>query len=155
MKEIDPGHCYILDVYDRKPWQNDFQSLTFMKRIGDPAEPTLRSRYPGNEPPGYCGTNCQEVIRALIARVAYLDGQHSCFENRVILFCLKIALWLFEFRAARVKGKFLPVNPLTAWRRSTCRECGHIQCDTHGGIMNPAIQYPRRTKKREVDRREK
>ena len=121
MKEINPGHIYLLENYDLSSNTPPYHVLHFMKRIGD--------RYPGNEPPSCTGTNCQEVIRALIARVVYLDNQFPCIENQIILFCSKIALWAFEFRASRIKGKFLLVNPLNAWKLSTDPKDGHIKLD--------------------------
>jgi hypothetical protein len=120
MEEIDRGHVYLLDNLDG----DDKQTLVFVKRIG--------SKYPFNAPPAYQGTTCQEVINANIARVNYLQKQSWCLENVVILFCLKIALWAFEFRASRIKGHFLFVNPLSAWKKAKCTHCGHIGCrSTH------------------------
>ena len=55
--------------------------------------------YPGNVG-HYAGTNCQEVLRVLIDRVKYLEGQIPCRENSLIISSLRTALWHFESRAA-------------------------------------------------------
>jgi hypothetical protein len=115
--EIDPGHIYLLDNLDG----NGSQKITFVKRVGD--------GYPFNQPPSFEGTTCQRTIKANILRVNYLQNQFWCVENVIILFCLKIAIWCFEFRASRRKGQILLVNPLNAWSKSKCTKCGHIKCN--------------------------
>jgi len=91
MTEFDPGHKFSLDVFDDS--SNTLREfLTFVKREG--------SGYPGNKG-HYPGTNCQEVLRVLIARVKYLDGQIPHWTNQVVLFCLRISLNCFEYRAAK------------------------------------------------------
>lgn len=92
MEILDVGHRYALRAFDG----HSVQTLTFSKRVGP--------GYPGNEGEPYEGTNCQEVLLALINRVKYLDNQKPCNENRVILGLLRGALTLFELRAARRKG---------------------------------------------------
>lgn len=119
MRCLDPGHVYDLAVYDGL----GASRLTFMKREGD--------GYPGNVG-HHPGTNCQEVIRVLIDRVLYLDGQVPAEENLMILAGLRGALLAFELRAARRHGRsFLdlsePIETLP-----TCVTCGHIACAGHG-----------------------
>lgn len=117
MKEIDPGHIYFLDNLDG----DEKQKLIFVKRIGN--------GYPGNTPPAFEGTACQKVLRANIHRVAYLQRQFWCAENVLILLCLKLAVWAFEFRASRRKKRILLVNPLSAWEKPVCHICNHISCN--------------------------
>lgn len=125
MKVLEPGHAYQLDVLDKAVGAGNDRGivgLRFVKRIGP--------GYPGNEAPPHSGTNCQEVVRALIDRVKYLDGQQPAPENPRIINHLREVLWLFERRAARRHGRKLMKQPkgagpipIEAW--PTCRECGH------------------------------
>jgi hypothetical protein len=112
MRCLDPGHLYELAVLDG----GAVQELRFVKRIGE--------RYAGNEAPGYAGTNCQEVTRALIDRSRYLGGQFWCIETALAILAYRFALWLFELRAARLHRRWPP------WRLmgEQCGECGHLVC---------------------------
>lgn len=121
MKVIDPGHCYDLTVFDGA----GEQVLRFMKREG-PGFPFNVGHYPG--------TNCQEVIRALIERVKYLDRQIACAENAMILSGLRTALIAFETRAARRHRRELPALPVEVEDMPTCKTCGHIGCDIHATV---------------------
>lgn len=115
MKVIDPGHFYELDSFDG----GKQLVLRFMKRIGD--------GYPHNVGPPYPGTNCQEVIRALIDRVKYLHMQIPHPQNGVILDGLRAALTAFEVRAAERHGReFAPT--VTIEHEPSCQQCGHIGC---------------------------
>ena len=49
----------------------------------------------------YKGPSTQEVLRACIDRVKFLEGQVSAPENIDILFHLRSAIILFEYRALR------------------------------------------------------
>jgi hypothetical protein len=122
MMILDKGHEYFLDTYDSDQYSRS-PILTFMKRRGE--------GYPGNTS-SYPGTNCQEVLRALIDRVKYLDGQIPCKENKQIVFHLRSALFLFEDRAAYRHGKRLDLNYLKITDNIEdvphCQTCGHIQC---------------------------
>jgi hypothetical protein len=115
MKVVDPGHSYLLDSYDG----GDPQALRFMKRIGE--------NYPHNVAPPYPGTNCQEVLRALIDRVEYLDWQIPHPQNEVILGGLRDALTAFEVRAAERHGREL-ILVTTIEHEPSCPACGHINC---------------------------
>lgn len=118
MKIIDAGHIYKLNMYDDE--ENSFQTLTFLKRCG--------KRYPFNEGM-YPGTNCQEVLRALIDRTEYLNRQEPCAESEAIIASLKTALFLFESRAARKHGKTLNLRDLNCTLDyPLCDNCGHIDC---------------------------
>lgn len=116
MTVIDPGHCYELLSLDG----NVRQTLTFVKREGE--------GYPGNVG-SHCGTNLQSVIRALIDRVAYLQGQIPCHENLAIINNLMDCLFLLEHRAARRHG--LDASQLTQEKTThgiMCSICGHVLC---------------------------
>jgi hypothetical protein len=115
MQVIDPGHDYRLTVFDGVANQR----LTFMKREG--------AGYPfnaGSNP----GTNCQEVLRALIDRVSYLQRQIPCAENDAIVANLRAALYLFEIRAARRHGRELTGGYENIENVQPCATCGHIEC---------------------------
>ena len=86
MKILDAGHHYELDCLDG----DETQSLVFVKRSGP--------KFPFNEG-SYPGTNCQEVLRALIDRCQYLQAQAPCAETKSIIANLRAALLLFELRA--------------------------------------------------------
>lgn len=89
MIEVDKGHTFYLQVFD---YPGDaHSSLIFMKRKGD--------KYPGNKD-SYPGTNSQEVIRALIARIKYVDNQIQDSRNQVVIWHLRECLYLMEERAA-------------------------------------------------------
>ena len=125
MKVIVPGHVYHCEIYDIPAggmapviW------IGFMRRTG--------LNYPGNESTS-SGTNCQEVLRVLIDRVQYLQAQKPCPENESILYNLRDALYLFESRAKRLKGKHLEFSLKfrDIERIPTCPVCGHILCEEH------------------------
>lgn len=122
MKTLDPGHTYWLNVLDIEADQrHGTELLRFVKREGP--------RYPGNLS-HYPGTNCQEVIRALIDRVKYLHSQAPDPHNERIIHHLREALWRFESRAAERYGRVLP--PLAEFEsieeEPTCPGCAHIRC---------------------------
>lgn len=121
MITIDVGHCYALDHLDG---QGDVE-LRFVKREG--------RKYPGNVG-HYPGTNLQEVLRACIDRVKYLDHQVQCRENLQIIYNLRDCLRLLEERAAQRHGRpadprlyGLGTNDPIEWL-PTCPKCGHIGC---------------------------
>lgn len=126
MEVSDPGHVYLLRVFDFNPEiESSQEELVFMKREGE--------GYPGNVG-HYSGTNCQEVIRALINRVEYLDKQISHNNNLHILANLRQSIWLFEVRAAERHGRlddFMSKYPNSdnIEKEPTCEKCGHIGCD--------------------------
>lgn len=119
MNETDSGHSYQLHNLDGEYPANN---LTFVKRVGE--------GYPGNAGPAHPGTNCQEVIRTLIARVKYLQGQIPDVSNQHILWNLRSALYQFEDRAARRHGRVLDdlELPHDIENVPPCPLCGHIQC---------------------------
>ena len=118
MKVIDPGHQYDLDVFDDDG--DGYRSvLRFMKRVGP--------GYPHNVEPTYSGTNCQEVIRAIIDRVKYLQMQIPHPQNDVILEGLRSALTAFEVRAAERHGREFKATEMIE-NEPSCPACGHIDC---------------------------
>lgn len=126
MKTTDPGHQYILETLDDG---GNFSALTFVKREGP--------KYPGNVG-HYGGTNLQEIWRASIARLRYLDAQDNCSENFIIIRSLQEAIYLLEIRAARRHGVTFPVLKIAVMMESNeiedipfCKDCGHILCKGH------------------------
>jgi len=119
MKVLDPGHLYQLTCLDG----DHTEFLQFVKRVGE--------HYPGNVSPGYAGTICQEVLRALIDRTRYLHRQIPCVETEAIVGLLSAALVLFEIRAKRVKGKNLVASVDQIERGPICPQCGHVLCTEH------------------------
>lgn len=132
MKEIDAGHEYLLDSYDG----GDPVRLTFMKREGE-GYPFNAGHHPG--------TNCQEVIRALIARVQYLQKQIPCDENDQIVNDLRSALWKFELRAAKRHGRasVFPwretYQPVPIESQPACTHCGHVGCTAHQDTLDRGV----------------
>jgi hypothetical protein len=125
MKVIDPGHLYVLKSLDDEKHGYSYltsgQTLRFVKRCHPP------EKFSGNVG-SYPGTTVQEVLRALTNRVRYLQGQVWCVENVVILFALRFAIWLLEFRAARRHRIFYRGSLDHAEFASLCPECGHVTC---------------------------
>lgn len=119
MKVIDRGHIYELESLDG----GESQRLVFVKRF-DPKDP---SRFPGNFN-AHPGTTLQNVIRALLERMRYLQGQIWCVENFIGIPLLRIALWLLEFRAARRHGRFFTHGLSFAENARMCPRCGHTDC---------------------------
>lgn len=120
MKVLDAGHKYELATLD-----GGFpQVLTFVKRH-DEENPT---RFPGNRD-SHPGTTIQNVLRALLERFRYLQRQHACLENVACIFCLRLSLWLIEFRAARRHRRFFIRSLSFAEHAPMCIKCGHTLCN--------------------------
>ena len=85
MIEDYKGHTYRLSNLKSK----GFQTLQFYQDA---------ERHPAKD-----GTSCQEVIRALIARVSFLEEERHWFGNQLIIGFLRKALCLFEMRALQRK----------------------------------------------------
>lgn len=119
-KVLDPGHEYELVTLDGEGQQY----LTFVKRC-DLERPW---RFPGNYN-AHPGTTLQSVIRCLLERFGYLQGQIWAPENWVAVRLLRMVLWLLEFRAARRHGRFYLHSPRFAERAPMCPTCGHTQCE--------------------------
>ena len=116
MQVIDPGHLYQLPHLDG--WGKSF--LRFVKREG--------LGYPGNVG-HYEGVNLQEVWRASIDRLRYLDNQIPHPGNKVAIFHLQNAILELEMRAAERHGHpLVDVYAVGVELHPTCPVCGHIQC---------------------------
>lgn len=120
MRVIDPGHVYELAYLDTNPENPASGQLSFVKREGP--------GYSGNRG-HHAGTNLQEVLRAMIERVKYLDRQVPHVNNIGILVNLRHSLWLLELRAAERHGRAFDLS----WGEGiedhpTCPLCGHIGC---------------------------
>lgn len=131
VRVIDPGHRYALAHLDG----DAEEILTFVKREGH--------GYPGNEG-HYPGTNIQEVLRALINRLEYLDNQIPHWRNRDALIHLRSAFEDMEFRAAQRHGRILfqTIEDEPMHLRPFCARCGHVGCqESHGDRPEiPALQ---------------
>lgn len=117
MKVLDPGHCYQLDALDG----GAPQTLQFVKRSGP--------GYPGNVG-SYPGVILQEVLRVLIDRAHYVNGQIPCEETTLAIRHLRIAFQLLEQRAAARHGR----SETAIWfsaepeREPVHAACGHVGC---------------------------
>lgn len=120
MRSIEPGHIYMIEIYDRPEGITQAEmDLPFLKRVGP--------RYPGNQEPPHMGTNCQELIRVLIDRTEYLNGQEEDWRNVSALQSLRYTLMCFESRAAERAGRPFPVLISQIEKYPTCPDCGHIR----------------------------
>lgn len=120
MRVHEPGHVYVLPSLDG----NTPQILTFVKRVGP--------HFPGNAAPAHPGTTTQEVVRALLDRSRYVNGQIQCVETEAVIASLQQILLLLEIRAKRVKNSHLEEPTLAALEAATvCQQCGHISCGVH------------------------
>ena len=121
MRVLDEGHRYELRMLD-DPMGEAFQTLKFVKREGP--------GYPGNVG-HYAGTTTQEVIRALIERAKYVDGQIHDPANVLVIRNLREAIWHLEERAARRHGRpwTLPLGFEGIENLPTCEKCNHIGCE--------------------------
>lgn len=133
MKVIDPGHIYELawldglpyllttgdSLTDKTAYQQGSNTLVFVKREGD--------KFPGNIG-HHAGTNIQEVLRALMDRLKYLDNQIHDERNNVCIEYLRRTIWLLEDRAAERHGREFDYFPNNIELEPTCNKCGHIGC---------------------------
>lgn len=112
MRVVDPGHRYKLKMLDG----DEQQELVFVKREG--------VGYPSNVG-HHAGTILQEVWRASIDRLKYVDAQiaHSC--NQQAIDHLRCALILLEKRAAERHGAIVKnqEGPIESW---VMQENGHV-----------------------------
>jgi hypothetical protein len=91
---IDGGHKYSLPSLDGE----HRQVLQFVKREGE--------GFPGNVG-HYPGTTTQHVLRALIDRTKYVNGQISDPRNHKAVEMMREVILLFEQRAAERHGFLL------------------------------------------------
>lgn len=111
----DPGHYYFLDTLDG----GEAQVLTFVKREGD--------GYPGNVG-HYLGTNIQEVLRAVVDRLKYVDNQIASEYSQMALRHVKEAIYCLELRAAERHNRPVTFGVDGAVYGDTCKKCGHVGC---------------------------
>ncbi len=115
MRVIDPGHEHVLDSLD-----GDLpQTLTFVKREGP--------MYPGNVG-HHPGTTTQEVLRACVERLRYVNRQIPCPETETAMALLMAAIHLLEARAALRHGRPAPSLFDAVDGRTKCSACGHVGC---------------------------
>lgn len=117
MEVLDAGHQYSLSSFD----DGYPVLLTFVKRNDPP------KKYPGNTH-AYPGTQTQEVLRALIDRAIYVNGQIPCLETESVIALLRQSIALLEQRHARSHGvNFMePTMPIEI--APFCKRCGHLMC---------------------------
>lgn len=119
---IEPGHVYIAEGIGGK--KGEFANsceITFVKNRGE--------KYPGNEGDPHPGIQSQELMRILIDRTLYLNGQGPCMETELALGNLRSALALFELRAARCRGDKIELEHADQLEKMpTCEICGHNFC---------------------------
>ena len=115
MEVIEPGH-----IFDLAPLDGDKpERLTFVMRTGE--------NYPGNKQK-HQGTNIQEVIRALISRVKYLNAQKPHVTNECCIIYLRLMLYNLELRAAEMHKRTPDFDPYEIELLPVCHRCGHISC---------------------------
>lgn len=90
---IDPGHRYLLATLDG---DGSPIPLDFVKREGE--------KYPGNIG-SHPGTTLQEVWRASIDRLKYLDEQEPHMANQLAISLLELTISTLEDRAADRHGR--------------------------------------------------
>lgn len=118
MIELTPGHEYNLNVLDADPRLGKAVGwLIFVSRVGP--------KYPGNEI-SFPGTTTQEVLRALIARAKYVDGQSPHPINQPMIQEWRRQIWQLECRAAELHSRQLPELTTDFEFIPTCAICGHV-----------------------------
>ena len=123
MKVLDPGHLFQLDSLD-----GDFyQELRFVKREGE--------KFPGNVG-SYSGTTMQEVLRALMSRLLYLENQKPHQLNKHVYRHLMEAIFLLEERAAMQHNRhkdFIENSDISdiISGEGKCQKCGYLGCKGH------------------------
>jgi hypothetical protein len=116
MRVITPGHKYALPHLDGE----GEEIITFVQREG--------AGYPGNVG-HYSGTNLQELWRACIHRLIYLNHQKPHWATQSAIQRLRGAILDLETRAAERYGRKLRLNPhIQIEDEKTCSKCGHIGC---------------------------
>lgn len=124
MKILDPGHLYELANLDTHEPGNYVERIQFVKRLGD--------KFPGNTGMATSGTIAQEVIRVLIDRLHYVNGQIENGLNYRAIGALRDALCALEMRAALARGDEDAATQIRSMAEPetepTCKHCGHVLC---------------------------
>lgn len=115
MRVIEAGHIYALQSLDG----GDVEILRFVKREGE--------GYPGNIGT-HPGTIIQEVLRACLDRLRYVENQIHSDYNAFATAKLEDAIFYLEKRAAGRHGRRLHTGPARIDSLPTCKGCGHIEC---------------------------
>lgn len=117
MRVLDPGHRYLAEgVAGADPLE-----VVFVKNRGE--------KYPGNTGEPHPGLLCQDLMRILIDRIAYLNSQGSCMETEHALAAQRQALAWFEVRAARCRGDHIDLPHAESLEKEPiCGVCGHNAC---------------------------
>ena len=122
MNVIDPGHVYDLmvideDQYDRAYGNVHGGTIEFVKREGP--------GYPGNVG-HHSGTIIQEVLRACIDRIKYVDNQIPSEHNQKVLYDLRHAIMELEIRAALRHGGGMSFVELDTIEDQPVGKNGHL-----------------------------
>ncbi len=123
MNVLDPGHVYELDNLDDPDGEVPRVLLYFVKREGE--------RYPGNVG-HHAGTTTQEVMRALIHRLEYVEGQRPHPANERVIQRLRDSIFDLEVRAtelSRDQRRMRHCTPHLIEESRVCVTCGHVCCD--------------------------
>jgi hypothetical protein len=123
MEITDPGHSYRLRLY----WPDGGTSYTtlpihFIKKEGE--------KFPGNVG-SYSGTLTQEVLRALIDRLLYVNNQKHSRYTSLAIAALRMAFYELEQRVRDERDQpVLDVDIDFIEHYAACNVCGHIICLT-------------------------
>jgi hypothetical protein len=132
MKVLDPGHYFHLNVLDAEKGCES-ATLRFVKREGP--------GYPGNVG-HHGGTTMQEVLRALISRAMYVNGQIQDDNTEEAIYHMTQAIYKLEVRAALRHSRPVDFTPVEAVTGPTCPNCGHIHChETCSDQHNNEVLY--------------
>lgn len=123
MKVIDPGHKFALRNLDAGADVTP-QYIEFVKRVGP--------KYGDNAGP-HPGTTIQEVCRALISRLNFVDDMEHDVANHVAISNLRNVLRALETRAAKRHGRPTPLFVDAIEEMAVCPLCGHIGCSGECG----------------------
>lgn len=136
MIELDPGHRYEAEHYPAIEGRTgatglDRTIIQFRKRIGE--------GYPGNLGSPKDGTSTQDLLRILIKRALYVDGQDSHPANKSLIERCQQSIFDLEERAAFRRGSEYYRNWFKEISRTrlniedipVCKVCGHIFCSKH------------------------
>ena len=116
MKVLDPGHLYMLNILDAP---NRASVLRFVKREGP--------GYPGNAG-HHPGTTIQEVMRAVINRLRYVNNQIPDIHTTKSILLAEQIVFELETRAAIRHKREKPRSWADAVEGPTCKKCGHVGC---------------------------
>jgi hypothetical protein len=123
MQIVDPGHTFLLNIFDYNNEEEVLNTLRYVKREGD--------KYPGNIG-HYCGTNLQEVCRSQISRALYVNNQIPHIRTKNFIDLQRQSIFELELRAAERHSRKLELTQEELSHIETmlyCLKCGHIGCE--------------------------